>query len=181
MKGRGRRIVVDADVGRAAANISRADRGEVVNARALAISRSLRAFLEARNVAVFSPSLHKEWQKHAGRGGCRWFARMLEKKLIDKVIPEPDSTWLEEIIKDNLPESDAKVAHKDRHLVTLAIAKADLRILSCDGKAREKYVWLVPNASKLERLHWVDPGEDSVPRWLTERAPDHRPWMLGFS
>lgn len=60
MRGLGRRIVVDADIGRAAADLGRADSGEAVNARALAFSRCLDAMYEARHVAVFSPSLQLE-------------------------------------------------------------------------------------------------------------------------
>lgn len=104
---------------------------------------------------------------------------MTERRLVDKVNPEPDAGWLEEVIYDELPDGDREVALKDRHLVATATAEADDRLLSGDGKAREKFVRLVQAAERLGTLHWVDPSWEKVRRWLLNRAPDHHPWTLG--
>lgn len=81
MRGKGRRIVVDADVGRAAADVSRAERGEKLDPRSLRIADALSAFLDGRHLAVYSPSLLKEWRNHVNKGsaGHRWLVRMLER------------------------------------------------------------------------------------------------------
>ena len=180
MKGTGRRIVVDADVGRAAANLRRAERGEPMDERALAFAQVLQAFYDARNVAVFSPALAKEWRKHArgGSAGHRWLLRLVERRLVIQLDTEPDGGELDDAIAEELSVGDQAVAKKDRHLVATALTAADKRLLSGDGKAREKYVRLVPQVPALGDLHWVDPGWDGVRTWLLERAPDHLAWTL---
>jgi len=127
MKGSGRRIVVDADVGTSAADSRRAERGQAVDQRALAFTRCLNAMYDARHVAVFSPRLRKEWRDHVrpGSSGHRWLTRMVERRFVDLVKPEPDVAWLEDIIHNDLPPGDHGVALKDGHLVATAATEAD--------------------------------------------------------
>ena len=181
MRGRGRRFVVDADIGRGAADLRRAERGERMESRALAFARSLEALYDARHVAVLSPALKIEWRKHARRGssGHRWLVRMVERNLVVQLSSEPDAVWLEDIIRRGLPEGDRQVALKDRHLVATATGEADDRLLSGDGKAREKYARLAQDEPNTGKLHWVDPAWSGVRSWLMARAPDDTRWTLG--
>ena len=66
----GKRLVVDADVGRAAADPARAERGERVDARALQIRRCLDRVRDSGHTVVLCPTLRAEWDKHAPAGSA---------------------------------------------------------------------------------------------------------------
>lgn len=179
MRGKGRRLVVDADVGRAAADQGRAERGQPIDERALRIALCLKAFYDAGHIAVFSPKLIAEWDRHVPRGssGRRWLVRMLERRRVDRLREDLDAEWVEELIGENLTGGDAEVAREDKHLVSCAVEAAEYRLLSCDDKAREKYARLA-NDEDLARLHWVNPSWPTCKDWLLERAPDRPKWTL---
>lgn len=181
MKGSGRRFVVDADVARGALDPAKVERGAPADPRALEASRALIALRKAKHTVVFSPSLSAEWAKHAPdpRFARRWLAQMVEARRVDVLPQEPDDAELSEAVGRELPQGDREVAEKDIHVVILALNHADLRLLSNDGRAREKYARLVVAAPRLAPLHWVGPSEAGVAAWLTGHARDEPRFQLG--
>ncbi len=176
MKGTGRRFVVDADVARGAADPARIQRGEAHDVRGLRMRDCLKALRDAEHIVVFSPAVMGEWREHQSPATRSWLARMTERRRVERVS-EPGGDWIRTAIAETLQGGDAGVASKDAHLVALACDQ-DQRLLSGDGKAREKFVRLVP-LPPLDHLHWVDPEWEAVRDWLLERAPDRPAWTLG--
>lgn len=179
MRGRGRALVVDADVARGAADPERASRGQVPDRRALAFRRCMGAIGDAGHTLVFGPRLWGEWRTHASHATRTWLTRMASRNLVVRLDDEPDDAWLVEAIHAGLPAHDRGVAKKDAHLVATAELEADKRILSGDDRAREKYVRLVAVEPRLAPLHWVNPSSSGVRDWLLSRAPDRGGWTLG--
>ena len=179
MRGSGRLIVVDADVGTGAADPARASAGHPVDPRALNLSQCLDAVIAARHTAVFSPALRKEWLGHAGRGALKWLGRMKDRGLLEWLSDEPDQTPFRAAIVQGLPEAERPAAEKDVHLVATAMIEADKRLLSCDGAARGKFCRVSLLHASMRGLHWVDPTWPDVRQWLLERAPDRDEWTLG--
>jgi hypothetical protein len=103
---------------------------------------------------------------------------MRDRKRI-LVIPEPDASWLQDIIRARLQGGDYKTAEKDLHIVAIATTAADQRLLSGDDKAREKYKRVAEEDPRLARLHWVNPFKQvGVRTWLLARAPERLDWTL---
>lgn len=181
MRGSGRRFVVDADVARAALDPDKVERGAAVAPVARAAHQALKALREANHTVVFSPALSAEWAKHAPepRFARRWLTRMREARLVDMLPQEPEDPALQAVIDAELPAQDRPVAQKDLHLVVVALNHADRRLLSADGRAREKYARLTSAEPRLAGLHWVAPADAGVVAWLRERAPDAGERQLG--
>ena len=190
MKGSGRRLVVDADVGRGAADVARAERTGAVDPRARAFARCLDAVLQARHRLVMGPTLREEWRRHV-TGNCaggRWLARMIERGLVVLLDREPDADRVRDDARAHLPHEEIDAALKDPHLVAAAVAEGDRRVLSGDDRARDRYTRVAARAS-WPALHWVNPAWDvpgtgraaaeEVRAWLLERAPDRPEWTLG--
>lgn len=174
MKGAGRRFVVDADVARAAADPSQADRRRPLAPGAAHAGKSLKALRDARHTLVFCPALHAEWRRHAAapRFAHRWLAQMLERRLIVQLNDDPDDAPLQAVVAATLPPGDRDVAQKDLHIVNLALHHADHRLLSLDKRAREKFSRLVEAQPALADLHWAVPDTEAVVGWLLARAPE---------
>jgi hypothetical protein len=181
VRGSGRRFVVDADVARAALDPDKVERGAAVAPVALAAYRALNALHEAKHTVVFSPALTAEWARHAPepRFARRWLIRMVEARLVDRLAVEPEDAALQAAVSAGLAGGDRAVAEKDLHLVTVALNQADQRLLSSDGRAREKYARLTAAEPRLAGLHWVAPADPEVVAWLRERAPDAAGRRLG--
>ncbi len=182
MKGAGRRFVVDADVGQAAAHPDSVERGRPASPEALRITKALNALHRARHSVVFCPSLTAEWKKHAAepRFGRRWLSRMVEARLVIHIADDPDPARLASAITEHLPVGDHAVARKDLHIVTLAVQHADRRLLSCDGRAREKFKRLCAHVPELQTLHWAAPHQAEVFDWIMNRAPEEPAHALGL-
>ena len=172
----GKRLVVDADVGRAAADPARAERGERVDARALQIRRCLDRVRDSGHTVVLCPTLRAEWDKHApaGSAGRTWLATMLARGRVSLVPQSPADPSLDACIAGRLPPDDQPVARKDLHLVTLALqpAHADRRVLSLDARAREKFARLTDCHAGLAGLYWAAPDTEAAEKWLRDGAKD---------
>lgn len=176
----GKRLVVDADVGRAAANPARIERGEQVDARARQIRRCLAEVQDGGHTVVLCPTLRAEWDKHApaGSAGRAWLARMAERRLVLKVPQSPTDPSLDACIAERLPPDDQPVARKDLHLVTLALQHADRRVLSLDARAREKFARLRDDHAGLGGLYWAAPDTEAAEKWLRDGAKDDPAFRL---
>lgn len=133
-----RRIVVDADVGRGAADPAQVSAGHPVNSDAL--GQCFGALHEAQHTAVFSPALWSEWLDHAGHGATRWLARMRDRGLLDEFKDQPNQTALLDAIVRGLLVVERPAADKDVHQVATAVTKADNRLISRDAKGRSQFV-----------------------------------------
>lgn len=183
MRGRGRDFVVDADVARSAEGaeaVERRDAGDLPVA--VARQQTLDALLDARHRVVFSPRLHREWHPRSkrapSRDARRWLARMVERRLLVRLAVEPSTTELDEAIDAHLPSDTRALAHKDAHLIAIAGAHGR-RIISGDDRARAQFARLARcDGVEIGDVHWVDPIEPDVRRWLLARAPDRPDWTL---
>lgn len=183
MRGRGRDFVVDADVARSADGAEAVERRDAADLSvAVARQRALDALLEARHRVVFSPRLHREWHPRSkrapSRGARRWLARMVERRLLVRLVDEPSTAALDEAIDTHLAVDTRALAHKDAHLVAIACAH-DRRIISGDGRARAQFARLAGcEGVEIGDVHWVDPVEPDAVDWLRARAPDRPAWTL---
>ncbi len=173
MKTRSRIFVVDADIARAAGPDPK-DRPWPDTAKAA--HDVLDALWRCRGfMVVFDPILRDEWREHAGRTADRWFARMLERRRIRRVS-RATGAWLDPLIDAHLDPSEQRTARKDAHLVLLAHAPGDKRVLSNDRRAKRTFS-RIPDR-RVQAIHWVEASEDAC-RWLMDGAPDMPAWRLG--
>jgi hypothetical protein len=180
MRSPGRRLVVDADVGRAAADPAKIERGAPIDPRALQISKALRQIKEARHTVVFAPTLTAEWDKHAPepRAGRKWLGEMLTAGLVARHDADPEDPALARLVDERLPAPDQRVAQKDLHVVSLALVHGDRRVISLDGRAREKFARLKDGHPGLRQLHWSAPDTEAAALWLRDGAKDDPEFSL---
>jgi len=173
MKGPNLCLVIDADIARMAGPDPKAHpwpAGAKLSHDILAELRKMKGYHFA-----FDRTLLAEWKKHQGRTASRWLADMLAAGRINRVH-KIESEWLDTLIKA-LPEPDQAVAFKDKHLILLAHAPGDDRILSGDEKAREKFARL--RDERLDPMLWIGPTQ-GCKRWIRDGAPIVGEWQLGF-
>lgn len=174
MKSPRRVLVIDADIARAAGPDPKERPWSDL---AKACHDVLSAIRKCRGYrAAFDPALRAEWQKHQGGTGRAWFAQMLSARRL-QLVRESSTQWVSDLIQA-LPPADRPTAVKDRHIVALAHDPGDQRLLSGDGKARDKFA-RIPD-DRLSEIHWVAPSDPAV-RWLLDGAPDRPEWTLGYS
>ena len=177
---KGHRVVVDADVGRAAASADAAGRGASVSARALAMRATLHAFERSNLILVLSPTLRSEWREHVQKGtaGHRFLVSMAARRRVLRPPDDGDVAGVVRAAEATLPPKDAAVATKDAHVVAAAIAHGDRRIVSGDRAAREKFVRVAAAKPWLQSILWADAAEGSTATWLEEHAPASSAWRL---
>lgn len=167
---RGRRVVVDADVCRAAGESS------MQGSRAYACAVVLRTVYSVCHRVVFSQRIKEEWDRNRSRFAARWLREMLGRKKVDWEIDEPDTGLRTQVSK--LEEPHRGRAMKDVHLVEAA-QRTDCVVLSCDDKARAAFRRIAA-AGTLPRLMWANPERepDSVVDWFQRGAPNDPAFRL---
>jgi len=169
-----RTFVIDADIARSArAQPRNRDKWPDAARAALDVLHALRS--KSEYGAVFDGRLWREWDKHAGHAARRWRADMDSRNRLLLLQGPVNTSWIEEQIRCQLPADVQPIARKDAHLVALAAPKDRRRILSNDGRAREKFARI--NDTRINRIHWVKAGEESV-RWLRQGAEERPEWWL---
>lgn len=171
---KGKRIVVDADVGRSAASAQRAERGEVPEPASVSVLRALQAMRQARHRLVWSPALQEEWNRNVWRGtsGYAWLAEMFARKLVDRPNDDGDVERIARLAERRLEGREVSVVVKDAHVVAAALAHGDRRVLSRDRTAREMFGRLADDDREIGGVLWADPAEVGTRGWLLEGAPD---------
>jgi len=165
-------LVVDADIARAAGPDPKVKPWPESAKDAHDVLRAIREHTAYH--IVFNSKLLKEWKKHQGHTARRWFATLLSAGRIQ--VARPPSKWIDDLIRAELSAQDQPLALKDSHLIALAHDAGDDRLLSNDGKAREKFRRL--SDSRIKPIHWVAASSASA-KWLRDGAPDKPQWQLG--
>ncbi len=173
MKRPQRTLVVDADIARAAGPDPKERPWSDAAKDAHDVLHTLQRGQGYR--VLFDAKLLQEWKKHQGNTALAWFAAMLSARRIS-VVRSNDTGWIDELVRSQLPTQDQAVALKDSHLVALAHSPGDRRLLSNDGKAREKFARLA--APEVQMIHWVAASADAR-AWLLDGAPERAAWQLG--
>ena len=160
-----RKIVVDASVARSS--------GEWNSLRhtATACRDALLAIRKCRLMAVMSPMLEREWDKHQSKFASGWRVQMTAKRLIWRV---PDGTHrkvAKALAQSDLTHSQKKAALKDFHLVSAALT-AEQTILSNDDEARNIFAAAAAEIAQFQKLIWVNPSNahENCTQWLAEGA-----------
>lgn len=170
MKGPQTKLVVDADIARAAGPDPKQRPWSATAKNAHDVLAAIRETMSYH--LVFDSTLKAEWKKHSGDTARRWFAQMLSQRRV-KIIASI-SDWIDELV-DQLASQDRAVANKDKHLVVLAHDHGDQRIFSNDNKAKEKF-GRIPDA-RLDSIHWVQVSGEAV-RWIKDGTPMQSSWTL---
>jgi hypothetical protein len=124
---------------------------------------------------AFDRTLRAEWKDHQGRTGRAWFVRMLSARRLE-MVHDDTTQWVSDLIQV-LPARDRPTAMKDRHLVALAHDPGDKRLLSNDGRARDKFRQL-PDP-RVSEIHWVASSTEAE-KWLIDGATDKPEWKLAY-
>ena len=163
-------IVVDADVARAAGETEHPVSG---NARTV-----LLAILDAKLKITHDHALKQEWDKHASSFSRKWLASMISRRqfLYLKATPAVCAALIE---AGKLGEKDRQIAHKDQHIVDLALA-TDQFIASNDTTARMVFATLAQQTPMLDQLCWMVPTEaaQAFANLLAEGGYVPQPWLL---
>lgn len=163
-------IVVDADVARAAGQAEHPVSG---NARTV-----LLAISGAKLKIAFDHALKQEWDKHASSFSSKWLASMVARRQWHYVTATP-AVSAELIEAANLPERARQIAHKDQHIVDLALA-TDRFIASNDSAARTVFATLAQQTPLLNQVYWMVPTEaaQTFAKLLAEGGFVPQPWLL---
>jgi hypothetical protein len=166
-----RRLVIDADVARAAGRPSSQD----------PTSMTCRSFLtclhdETRHMAALSDELAREWDGHASHYATRWRALMRSRGRLVEVGPVHDPELRRALTQHAETDAQRTRVLKDAHLVETA-RRADRVVCSRDDRVRNDLRELARSVSQLARVVWVNPTRpDEEPiRWLRTGAA-HDGW-----
>ena len=159
------KIVVDASVARSSGDWN------ALPPSATACRDALLAILKYRLMAVMSPTLEREWDRHQSNFATRWRVQMTIKGLVLKV---PDGTHRRlstALAASGLSAARKKVAQKDFHLVSAALA-TEKTILSNDDEARDIFAIAATEIEEFKKLVWVNPSNahENCTHWLTQGA-----------
>ena len=162
----GRRLVIDADVARAAGRAASHDPTSAACRGFLTCTRD-----ETRHVTAMSDKLSREWTEHASPFAVRWLAAMRSRgRLIDLGdTHEPDLHSA--ITRHAATDAQRERVLKDLHLVETA-RRADRVVCSRDEVVRGDLRLLARRVTQLGRVIWVNPTHpDEEPlSWLRAGA-----------
>jgi hypothetical protein len=136
---------------------------------------ALLTILKHQLMAVMSPALEREWDKHQSKFASGWRVQMTAKRLICRV---PDGTFRKvanALVKSDLTQPQKKAAQKDFHLVSSALA-TDQTILSSDDEAKAVFALAAAEIAQLKELIWVNPcnAAENCTQWLADGAKPER-------
>lgn len=167
-----RRLVIDADVARAA--------GERDVPRSRRCRRFLLRALEICHRMALSPELAAEWRKHASGFTRSWLAQMRRKgKVVD--VADPTRHELRARVAGAAASArDEQIVAKDFHLVEAALA-TDRLVVSMDETVRQRLASMATKFAELKPVVWVNPETDdsSAVEWLEAGARPERDGRLG--
>lgn len=176
-------IVVDASVARAAGTSEHPT------------SRHCRAFLDAIHhnstcLCTFSPSLQKEWKRHASRLSVTWLTRMYARKRVVTVADGLSKPLEKALVRcalriagpnqDDLQQMVAAALSKDAHLIEAAIATGK-RVASLDDVVRGYLRTCAEKTASISEIAWVNPKipEELACEWVAACAPIESQQTLG--
>ncbi len=159
-----RRLVIDASVARAAGDLS----------ATFPLSKQcrdfLQALLESPHLAVMTPAISAEWDRHQSRTARIWRRTMLGRKKIVVLHNEPDlPTDMENrITATGGQRAEREAMAKDLLLLGAALA-TDKTVVSGDNTVRALFAGAAQTVRELRAIIWVHPAEDAV-LWVTAGA-----------
>lgn len=122
-------------------------------------------------MAVMSPKLEREWDKHQSKFASGWRVQMTARALICRVADGTHRKVANALARSSLTQAQKKAAQKDFHLVSSALA-TEQTILSNDDEARNILAAAAAEIDQLQELIWVNPSNvhENCNQWLAEGA-----------
>lgn len=174
MASRGRGIVIDASIARAAGESEQA------------VSSRCRVFLEeVRTVChhiVISGEGLAEWDRNRSRFARAWWRSMRARKKVDRMEIEPDVDLRKRVSAAARSQRELDGMLKDFHLIEAAL-QASAPVASLDeNTAREPFRGVCQTVRRLRQVVWVNPTveSESPVEWLQRGASDEDFRRLGF-
>jgi hypothetical protein len=130
-------------------------------------------------MAVMSPMLEREWDKHQSKFASGWRVQMTARALICRVADGTHRKVANALACSNLTQAQKKAAQKDFHLVSAALA-TEQTILSNDDEARNIFAAAAAGIDQLQKLIWVNPSNaaENCAHWLAQGAQPHQDRFL---
>lgn len=170
-----RRLVIDADVARAAGGGHPKTQTSKNCRDALVVTRS------SGHSIIMSPEILIEWGKIMSPFARTWLVEMKSEEKLKIIADTHDQILRDEIKCLAISRKDLAVMQKDLILIETAL-KADMSVISRDDTVRSLYRREAKNVNKLKYIVWVNPAkEDENPIvWLQEGAQPEPNRMLGY-
>ncbi len=170
-----RRLVIDADVARAAGG---KDSVHPTGQRCRDFLISVRG---NGLVLVMTPEIHEEWSKHESSFSRKWRRWMVGGKQYVYVKPTAPGVPLNRLQSDRFTKNQMAAMAKDRRLVEAAI-ETDDTVASSDNIVRELFTWACDQVEELREIVWVNPDkpEEEPIAWLELGAPADKRRKLGW-
>ena len=159
-----RRLVIDASVARAAGDLT----------ATFPLSKQCRDFLQALlaspHLAVMTPAISAEWDRHQSRSARVWRRTMMGRRKIVLLRDEPDlPADMADRISATAGKSDERRAMaKDLLLLGAALA-TDKTVVSGDSTVRALFARAAATVRELRGIVWVHPAEDAA-GWVAAGA-----------
>ena len=162
-----KRLVVDADVARAAGSTT-AIHPLAINCRDFLIQLRLQ-----NHQLVLSKELSEEWKRHQSRFARRWRLSMDARKRVVRTKNSEDNQLRNTITTTSSNNNEIEVMQKDIHLLEAAL-KTDMTVISLDQTVRTLFAKASQQVSVIRMIIWVNPNRISEEQpivWLKSGAP----------
>jgi hypothetical protein len=174
MRGKGKRLVLDASVGASAAS------SPVPGACAEVCRETLLAVGQLHRI-VFSQEGWEEWNRHESRFAGQWRRQMVARRKVIFLAEEAvNEAFREALSQVSLPDRARRALVKDAHLAEAANA-TDRIIISRDEKVRSYFLSVCSEVHLLKEILWANPEieTEEVVTWIRAGARMERRRKLG--
>lgn len=172
-----KRLVIDADIARAAGGI------DAVHPTSVSCRDFLESVLKICHHAIITREIKEEWDNHQSIFANRWRYSMMSKRKLHFINTDSDldKTLREKINHAVANKKDVEAVLKDIHLIEAAL-KTDGTVISGDEKVRKLFALASSKGvSEIKNVVWVNPcddQEDSI-QWLKKGAKIEKRRTIG--